>query len=265
MHRIAMGKGRLGMQHNRIIQLLATVSVVTVVGAGMYWQHRLTPLTKTKVKATTIPTVFVAGDYARAFSTDGFVHRLSGAKLMTKALVVHVTYHGHLNIQQYAPLRHNPTIQVVFADNHHPARQARQLAVVMQHLKQHYHVNTFNAVGHSSGGNIIFDYLANTAHQTVQPRIHKFVTIASTYPHPEVALSKLPSNLPILNIAGQIWQTAGDGEVRLKGVLAFSTALKQHGFKPKTTIMHGGPLTVEHSMLHINPAVDREIVTFLYQ
>ncbi|VDG33069.1 hydrolase [Lactobacillus sp.] [Lactiplantibacillus mudanjiangensis] len=253
------------MRRKRIIQSLAGISVGIVIGSGAYWQWRLAPLKATTVKMTNIPTVFVAGDYARAFSTNGFVHRLSSTHLMTKALVVNVAKNGHLTIKQWAPLRRNPTIQVIFADNHHPKRQAQQLAVVMAQLKRRYHITTYNAVGHSSGSNIIWQYLVNTAKQPQQPKIHKFVSIASTYPQVTSQLHQLPTKIPILNIGGQIWQTAGDGEVSLKGVLAFSQKLRQQGWQPKTVIMHGSPFTVEHSLLHINPAVDRQLVTFLYQ
>lgn len=244
------------------ITIMATLSAGLVVGLGATWQRRLTPLTTLSVQSTNRPTIFVAGDYARAFSTDGFVHRLSAAKLMTKAMVIHVAVHGQLTVQQHAPLRHNPTIQVVFADNHHSQRQAHQLVKVMQLLKRRYHVTTYNAVGHSSGGNIIFDYL--TAHPQQVPKIHKFVTIASTYPHANQQLDQLPHPFPVLNIAGQIWHTTGDGEVNLQAVQAFSTTLQQRGWHPLTKVVHGSPLTAEHSMLHINPQVDAWLVQFLY-
>lgn len=252
------------MQHSTWIKILATASVGIVVGSGAFWQHRLRPLQTATVTKTDIPTVFVAGDYARAFSTNGFVHRLSQAHLMTRALIVNVSYHGQVHVKKVAPLKNNPTIQVIFADNHHSKRQARQLVAVMRVLKQRYHVSRYNAVGHSSGGNIIFDYLT-TAPKTGVPKINKFVTIASTYPQATAAIKRLPSNLPILNIAGQIWSTSGDGEVALKPVLAFSHALTTAGFTPVTHVIHGSPFTAEHSMLHINPAVDRLIVEFLYQ
>jgi len=251
------------MRRSQLITIMATVSVGLVVGSGAYWQHRLAPLKTLRIQQTNTPTIFVAGDYARAFSTNGFVHRLSATHLMTKALVINVAKNGHVAVQQLAPLRHNPTIQVVFKDNHHPQRQARQLVTVMQVLHDRYHVTDYNAVGHSSGGNIIFDYLIDRPQH--QPRIHKFVTIASTYPHVTAQqLAKLPKHLAILNLAGQIWQTKGDGEVNLKAVLAFSTTLTQHGFQPVTKIILGSPLTAQHSMLHINPQVDYLLVKFLY-
>ncbi|MGJ3780608.1 alpha/beta hydrolase, partial [Lactiplantibacillus plantarum] len=120
------------MRRIKIIKIMAIISATLVVGIGSYWQHRLTPLRKTRVAQTSIPTIFVGGDYARAFSTDGFVHRLTAAHLMTKGLVVHVSHAGHVTVQQFGPLKNNPTIQVIFADNHHAKRQARQFATVMQ-------------------------------------------------------------------------------------------------------------------------------------
>ncbi|BDZ31518.1 alpha/beta hydrolase [Lactiplantibacillus sp. WILCCON 0030] len=251
------------MRRKQLIISLAGLSVVLVIGSGAYWQHRLQPLKTVQVHQTKIPTIFIGGDYAKAFSTDGFVHRLSETHLMTKALVVHVGRQGQVHVTKYAPLRDNPTIQVIYAVNHQPAKQTRQLAKVMHVLKQRYHVTCYNAVGHSSGGNIIFNYLTRTP-QHDQPQIHKFVTLGSNYPAVAVALKKLPAKLPILNIGGQLYRTNGDGTVSLKSVLAFSTALKKQHFQPKTQIIHGGPLTAAHSMLHINPQVDRDIVTFLY-
>ncbi|AVK63492.1 hydrolase [Lactobacillus sp. CBA3606] len=250
------------MTRKKIIWLMAIMSSLVVTGSGAYWHHRLAPLRSVKVQTTNIPTVFIAGDYARAFSTNGFVHRLSAAHLATKALVVNVGRHGQVHVHQFAPLRHNPTIQVVFADNHQPKRQARQLVSVMRLLKQRYHVYTYNAVGHSSGGNIIFDYLTHPSKQ--QPKINKFVTIASTYPQATTAIKRLPAKLPILTIAGHVWQSNGDGTVKLKAVLAFNTALRHQGRHPQTKLIQGSPLTAAHSMLHINPTVDRAVITFLY-
>lgn len=242
---------------------MAVLSTLIVLGCGGYWQARLAPLKRLRVADTNIPTVFVAGDYARAFSTNGFVHRLSANHLMTRALIVNVDHHGKVAFKQFAPLRHNPTIQVVFADNHHPRRQARQLATVMHLLKTRYHVTRFNAVGHSSGGNIIFDYLTTRPTKS-QPRINRFVSIGTNYPACGPRLARLPQATPILNVAGQIWHTASDGEVPLAGVLAFSHQLKRHHFSVKTVIIHGNPLRAEHSMLHINPSVDAELARFLY-
>ena len=251
------------MQPRNIIRLMAAISTNVVVGSGAYWQYRLQPLTTVKVNETTIPTIFIGGDYAKAFSTNGFVHRLSETNLMTRALIVHVGKQGQVNVQQVAPLRHNPTIQVIYADNHHASLQARQLVKVMTVLKKRYHVTRYDAVGHSSGGNIIFDYLTQTS-QTHQPKIHKFVTLGSNYPDATAAIKKLPPKLPVLNIAGHLWQTNGDGTVTLKSVLAFSQQLHRDNFQPQTRIIHGGLFTATHSMLHINPLVDREIVSFLY-
>ena len=251
------------MQRRNIIRLMAAISITVVIGSAAYWQYRMQPLTTVKVHETTVPTIFIGGDYAKAFSTNGFVHRLSETNLMTRALVVHVGKRGQVNIQQVAPLRHNPTIQVIYADNHHPTLQAHQLVKVMSILKQRYHVTRYDAVGHSSGGNIIFDYLTQTP-QAQQPKIHKFVTLGSNYPDATVAIKKLPPKLPVLNIAGQLWDTSGDGTVTLKSVLAFSQQLRHDAFHPQTHVIHGGLLTATHSMLHINPFVDREIVSFLY-
>ncbi|KZU59266.1 hypothetical protein [Lactiplantibacillus plantarum] len=96
------------MRRIKIIKIMAIISAALVVGIGSYWQHRLTPLRKTRVAQTSIPTIFVGGDYARAFSTDGFVHRLTAAHLMTKGLVVHVSHAGHVTVQQFGPLKKQP-------------------------------------------------------------------------------------------------------------------------------------------------------------
>ena len=251
------------MRRNKLIKIMAIISTTLVVCLGTYWQHRLAPLRKMQVNQTTIPTIFVGGDYARAFSTNGFVHRLTAAHLMSRGLVVHVSQAGHVTVQQFGALKDNPTIQVIFADNHHAKRQARQFAGVMHVLATRYHVTRYNAVGHSSGGNIIFDYL--TAQVTHPAQIHKFVTIGSTYPGLTTAvLSRLPRQLPILNICGQIWQTKGDGGGNLQAVLRFSHQLQHAGWQPHTKISHGGPLTASHSMLHINPQVDLLLIKFLY-
>ncbi|MCG0712769.1 hypothetical protein [Lactiplantibacillus plantarum] len=55
------------MRRIKIIKIMAIISATLVVGIGSYWQHRLTPLRKTRVAQTSIPTIFVGGDYARIF------------------------------------------------------------------------------------------------------------------------------------------------------------------------------------------------------
>ncbi|RRK11472.1 alpha/beta hydrolase [Lactiplantibacillus garii] len=251
------------MRRQKTIICLALISAAVVTLSGAYWQWRSLPLTRVRVRATNVPTIFVAGDYAKAFSTNGFVHRLSAHQLMTRAMLVKVAKNGTVTFKRYAPLRHNPTIQVVFADNHHPKRQAHQLTTVMHLLKQRYHVQRFNAVGHSSGGNIIFDYLT-TSHAQAQPRINRFVSIGTNYPELPAKLHRFPRQTAVLNVAGQIWRTSGDGEVSLNSVMAFSRQLQRHHFSVQTVVIHGGPIRAEHSMLHINPSVDAQLVQFLY-
>ncbi|MDV0431475.1 alpha/beta hydrolase [Lactiplantibacillus sp. DA1] len=242
---------------------MAIISATLIISLGTYWQRRLTPLKKMRVNQTTVPTIFVGGDYARAFSTNGFVHRLTTAHLMKKGLVVHVSQTGHVSVKQFAPFTTNPTIQVIFADNHHAKRQARQFATVITVLADRYHVKRYNAVGHSSGGNIIFDYL--TADIKHPAKINKFVTIGSTYPGlTQQVLKQLPTQISILNIGGKIWHTTGDGGVNLKDVLKFSRQLQIAGWQPQTRVIQGSPLTAAHSMLHINPQVDLLIMQFLY-
>ncbi|WP_318765657.1 alpha/beta hydrolase [Lactiplantibacillus carotarum] len=91
------------MHRNRIIVTMATVSVALVVGLGLSWQSRLAPLKRLTVKHTATPTVFVAGDYAKAFSTNGFVNRFSQTGVMTRAMIINVANDGRLHVQQVAP------------------------------------------------------------------------------------------------------------------------------------------------------------------
>lgn len=241
---------------------IALGSVVLLV--TVWWQICLQPLRKLSVPQHDVPTLFIPGYLGNWISLGPMVHRLNHYDIAKEAMVVHIAKDNHITIKQEHAFKDNPNILVLFQDNTDVAKQAYQLGLLNEKLYRDYHVRQINLVGHSAGGNIVFRYLI-TKHSRPVPQPLKFVNFADDYSRREDAeTARLPHNLKVLTVAGEIWHTGTDGEIPLKAALAFSKVLKPHVAAVKTVVFHGGPLRTYHSCLHQNPAVDCVIARFLY-
>lgn len=238
--------------------------VFTLFVAG-WWEYRLEPERQLIVSKDKVPTLFIPGYLGNWISLGPMVHRMNRYHIAKKAMVVHIASNNQITIKQDVALnRNNPNIIVLFQDNTNVNKQAYQLALLTEKLYRDYHVRQINLVGHSDGGNIVYRYLT-TRHQHPTPQALKFVDFADDYSHQEdERANKLPRQLKVLIVAGEIWHTGTDGEIPLKSALAFKKVIKPYVAKVKTVVFHGGPWLTFHSCLHQNPAVDCVIARFLY-
>ncbi|KRL02459.1 cell surface hydrolase, membrane-bound [Liquorilactobacillus capillatus DSM 19910] len=214
-----------------------------------------------------VPTLFIPGYRGNRLSFGGMIFRLDHYGLGTKAMVVRVSTKGKVKFEQRRSLKtKNPLIQVLFANNRDERLEAVQLGKVLTMLKQKYQVKQVNLVGHSSGGNIAFNYLTNTSAKKSQaPQVMKFVNIATTFPGKEKDGKKLDPQLSILNIAGNIWNFRTDGGIPLDRDMALKKIVKPYIKSYQAKIISGSPLTTYHSMLHENGEVDRAVAVFLFK
>ncbi|WP_416353611.1 alpha/beta hydrolase [Agrilactobacillus fermenti] len=253
--------------HRRLFWTLGVIGLVLFVLVGTWWGRNHHYLTQTRVQDTKTPTLFIPGYMGNKISFGGMIRRMDHYGIGTKAMVIHVSKQGKVQIDQQASLKQkNPLIQVLFQNNKQEHVEAKQLRQVLYILKEKYQVQKVNLVGHSSGGNIVFDYLTSPTAKTKQvPRVSKFVNIATNFPGNKTAGHLLPKQLYILNIAGDIWHLSSDGGIPVKQDLALKQIAAPHVAAYREVVVHGSPLTVYHSMLHENGAVDQIIAEYLFK
>ena len=229
------------------------------------YQFRGSALNSAHVKRSRTATVFIPGYGGNAVSTNNFIDQFSQHHLATRALRVYVAKNNHVStIGHYHPLTNNPMVQLVFQDDFHPKRQAGQMIYVMHYLYRKYHIRSVNYIGHSSGGNIAFDYMIHNPHATKVPISKKLVTIGANYAPNDPLVKNLPKSLHILNIAGEIWNAKSDGEVPNNIVQPMGKLVRKHVGQYRYYVYSSNPLNAEHSMLHENPKLDKIIGEFLW-
>lgn len=211
-------------------------------------------------------TAFIPGFGGNAVSTQDYMDKFSQNHLATRALRVYVTKDNHVSTIGYyhKPLKNNPLIQLEFQDDTHPHRQASQMIYIMRYLYHKYHIKSINYVGHSSGGNIAFDYMIHHPYAKDVPKSKKLVTIGANYAPNDPLVHNLPKRLHILNIAGEIWNSKTDGEVPNDIVKPMGKLVRKHVNKYRYYIYSSNPIDAEHSMLHQSIGLDRIIGEFLW-
>lgn len=238
---------------------------VTVLLFGVLtaaWANHHRALQTLHVPQTRTATLLLPGDGGNWLSLRSMTLTLSQPHLATHALTAHVAQSGRVTWERLAPVAaNNPVIPVLFADNTHPQRESQQLTRVLRELHDHDHISRVNLVGHSSGGTIALDYL-NQAHPAPVQVTH-VVCIGADFPGVQ-PLRRPEPQLRVLNLAGVIGNLPNDGEVPV------SDAAKLHGLVQgrvasyRLRLVHGQVWQTEHSLLHENATVDRQIARFLY-
>lgn len=230
------------------------------------WQFRGRVLNTVHVKQQSTATVFIPGFGGNAASTNDFINQYSWHNVATKSLRIYISKKNHIStMKQYHPIvKNNPMVQLIFQDDLHPHRQAAQMIYAMHYLCKKYHIKKVNFIGHSSGGNIAFDYMIHNPHAKQVPTPVKLVTIGANYAPNDPLVKNLPKGLHILNIAGEIYNSKTDGEVPNKIVKPMGKLVRKHVGKYRYYVYSSNPMSAEHSMLHENPSLDKIIAEFLW-
>ncbi|MGJ3706317.1 alpha/beta hydrolase [Levilactobacillus brevis] len=249
------------MAHRRRLTVLLT-TIVVLLGLCTWWNHRWSVLTHVRVPQTTTATIFLPGSSGRWLSLRSMVTSLNRPHLATFALTAHVSFAGRVSWQQRHAIRaNNPLVPIIFKDNTHPQRQARQLLVVLNQLHRRYGINHINVVGHSSGGTIIYDYLNNRSQAPVTVR--RIVTIGADFPE-RTPLRRVTPSCNWLNLAGTIGALDNDSEVPVATVTQLAHLVAQRGVHYHFRRYAGPVWNTQHSLLHENPALDALIIRALY-
>ena len=239
------------------------ISLVIIFGLTGAWATHHRALHQFRGEQTRTATLLLPGDGGNWLSLRSMTLTLNQPHVATHSLTAHVATNGHVSWEQLRPVRaDNPVVPVLFADNTHPQREARQLVGVLNDLATRYHITHVNFVGHSSGGTIALAYL-NLAHPAPVTVTH-LVCIGADFPGIAPLTRQYPQ-LRVLNLAGMIDAVPNDGEVPLSDARRLGSLVRGHVASYHFKIMHGHLWQVEHSLLHESGPVDREIATFLYR
>ena len=248
------------MKHLRGLTILFT-ALLTLGGLAGAWHARQAALTNLRVPQTTTATLLLPGNSGGWLSMRDMVLSLNRPHLGHFALTAKVAYDGHVRWQQHQRLTTNVLVPVLFKDNTHAQREATQLVPVLRQLHDRYGITHVNFIGHSSGGTIAYDYLNQSQHAPVT--ISRIVCIAADFPGCAPLRTTYP-HLQILNLAGNIGQTGNDSEVPVNTTLPLRQLVTGHVGSYRFEELDGPIWDMQHSLLHENPGIDRQIIRFLY-
>ncbi|MCH4123640.1 MAG: alpha/beta hydrolase [Levilactobacillus sp.] len=249
------------MKHRRGLTVLLTTLLV-LGSLGGWWNDRWDVLRSVRVPQTRTATLFLPGTHGAWLSLRSMVTSLDRPHVGTFALTARVSWNGHVNWHQRRRVAaNNPLVPVIFADNTHPHRQARQLTTVLTQLHRRYGVTRVNLVGHSSGGTIAYDYLAD--HAPAPVTVRRIAMVGADFPGRTRLRDHYPQ-LQILNLAGVIGRTANDSEVPVKTVTPLRHLVAGHVGRYQFATISGPVWDTQHSLLHENPALDVRLIRYLY-
>lgn len=253
--------------------LLLVFFIIILIAGGLFgwFYYRKQSLKDVTVKQTNIPTIFIPGYGGNRTSFDGMLDRLDEFDLAKRAYIPYIEENGKIEMDKVAGFtEHNPTVQLLFQANQNPPLEVKQMYAFMQLLKQKYGIEEVNMVGHSTGATMTYDYLVKYPNDDSVPKVNKFVSIAGDFPikpssHMLASGKKLPKNLEVLNIGGNMWDTDSDGMVKMSEVLTLKKLVTGHVKSYKLVVIDGGVLDAFHLSLHENPEVDKLTIEFLYK
>ncbi|WP_125547444.1 alpha/beta hydrolase [Levilactobacillus lindianensis] len=248
------------MKHRRGLIIFLT-TCLTLGVLGWAWQTRQRALTNLRVPQTHTATLFLPGNSGGWLSLRGMVTSLDRPHLGHYSLTARVTVNGRVSWRQHAPVSTNLLVPVLFKDNTHSRKEARQLVTVLQQLHDRYGITHVNMVGHSSGGTIAYDYLNQTQHAPVT--VYRLICIGADFPGRQPLRQREPQ-LHILNLAGAIGSLDNDSEVPVDTTTPLKQLVAGQVASYRFKVLRGPIWQTQHSLLHENPAIDRLMIRFLY-
>lgn len=189
------------------------------------------------------PTIFVPG-------TNGTVNRFNGLikALDSKADVLKVTVATDGTVSSKGKLTsttEHPIIVIAFEDSSDETLpvQGKWYQLALHYIQEKYSFETYNYLGHSNGGLVITSYLEEFQ-QTGDPELVKLITLGTPYNDTSkkyneavtsftqlketsdllkgylTNLENIPDTIEMLNIAGEVDDTASDNTVPVQSVFS---------------------------------------------
>lgn len=263
--------------------LLQITSLAIIVSLAMLITYM--PKRASSQRGIAPVTVFVHGYKGTANSFGGMLDRFERRDWGSKALVYYVSKNGNMQVYNVNQGKKKPKfVQVVFENNRaNFDDSATWLSKVMNHLKERYHIDSVNLVGHSMGGLVSLKYTEEYQDKTQYPAIGKLVTIGSPFDgiysqkyfqfNRDAAATDLKPDSPVLQLLkanGQAFPedvavlnigSTGDLVAVPESVQTLRTIIPAHQITEK--MIENGSLG--HSDLHENDQVDKMIHSFLWQ
>ncbi len=230
------------------------------------------------------PTVFVHG-YKGTFNSFGnmlnrFENRYDWGN---KALVYRVSPQGSINVTNFSKGKTEPAfVQVIFENNRASFLDtSRWLSSVLSHMKETYHINKVNLVGHSMGGLVALKSIQEYQEQKQYPRVAKLITIGSPFDgiyskqyfqiHRDAAAVDLKPNSAALQTIREKKHTIPRGLNVLNIGSTGDLVAMPESVQSLRSIVRKGQLQEKmiednmlgHSELHENTQVDKLIHSFL--
>ncbi|MGP4107563.1 alpha/beta hydrolase [Virgibacillus sp. L01] len=257
------------------VSLLAIISIILVV--------YIPKETKSEQNIGN-PTVFVHG-YKGTYNSFGnmlnrFEYRYGWGN---KVLIYRVSPQGRINVTNLSKGKTEPAfVQVIFENNRASFLDTSMwLASVLSHMKETYHIDMVNLVGHSMGGLVALKSIQEYQDKKQYPRVAKLITIGSPFDgiyskpyfqiHRDAAATDLkpnsaalqtihenkhmiPKGLDILNIG-----STGDLVAMPESVQSLRSIVRKGQMRKKMIEDN----MLGHSELHENTQVDKLIHSFL--
>lgn len=130
-----------------------------------------------------IPTMFVHGWGGTIYSEESMATAAEKSGAATKRMVIHVTPSGKVKVQgTLKKWMRNPIILLVFDNNRAgEVKYTQWLTKVNRLLKQKYHVDQINLVGHSMGAYSVIYYNLLNGNNPKLPHINKIIAMSGPY------------------------------------------------------------------------------------
>lgn len=268
-----------------VVMLVSGLFFFLVENSILAFAEKLT-LPKEAVKIQT-PTIFVPGTNGTVNRFDSLIEQLK-TENQDNVLKITVNKDGSITTKGSLAIDDSqPIIVVGFEDSSDETLnvQGKWFQQALAEIQKYYLFDTYNYVGHSNGGLVITSYLEEFKKET-DPTLAKLITIGtpfngtSTTDNESVttftklktttdllkgyltSTENIPNTVQMLNIAGEVGDTASDNTVPVQSVFS-GRYIYQEQIESYQEILVTGKET-DHSALVENQQVIEEIKNFIW-
>lgn len=234
------------------------------------------------------PTIMVPGTNGTVDRFDGLIKALK-VNERSEVLKVTVATDGTTSFSgNLSPLSEHPIIVIAFEDSSDDtlAVQGKWYQQALTAIQKKYIFKTYNYLGHSNGGLVITSYLENFL-LTEDPKLNKLITLGTPYNGTSDKVNdtvtnagevkqvsqllksyvqnrhEIPSTIAMLNIAGEIEDSATDGTVPVQSVFSGSMIYQENVSDYQELLIQGE--RTKHSELVENEEFIKQLQAFFWE
>ncbi|MCA5011507.1 MULTISPECIES: alpha/beta hydrolase [unclassified Enterococcus] len=234
------------------------------------------------------PTIMVPGTNGTVDRFDGLIKALK-VNEQSEVLKVTVATDGTTSFSgKLSPSSEHPIIVIAFEDSSDDtlAVQGKWYQQALTAIQKKYIFKTYNYLGHSNGGLVITSYLENFL-LTEDPELNKLITLGTPYngtsdkENDTVTNAgevkqvsqllksyvqnrhEIPSTIDMLNIAGEIEDSATDGTVPVQSVFSGSMIYQENVSDYQELLIQGE--RTKHSELVENKEFIKQLQAFFWE